>query len=88
MSLFTFVRQFVLRLQRRRTQTHGGAHSVTSTSESEPGVWNAGQALQDRTEFVESSTRTHARESTVRISGSSREEWIASDTTIDVEAVR
>lgn len=31
MSLFTFVRQFVRRFQRRRTtQTHGGAHSASS----------------------------------------------------------
>lgn len=32
MSLFAFVRQFVLRFQRRRTQTHGGAHSVSEAS--------------------------------------------------------
>lgn len=76
MSLFTLVRQFVLQFG-RRTQTHGGAHSAsTSTSESEPTVWHAGQALQDRTDTVDSPTRTHAREDTVRIAGSSREEWI------------
>lgn len=83
MSRFTALRQFVRRFQRRRTtQTHGGAHSVsTSTSESEPTVWHAGQALQNRTEFVESPTRTHAREDTVRIAGSSHEEWIEGSAT-------
>lgn len=86
MSLFTFVRQFVRRFQRRTTQTHGGAHSAstlepTLSTTSDPELWFGGQALQNRTDTVESPTRTHAREDTVRIAGSSREEWIEGSAT-------